>query len=85
MPGLPEGWVTEVPGLNCRQQRESLGNGVVAAKGASGAAPSSHRVFEGLAGGVLRGGEAGEKRYERVRVGGHDQRDLRPRPGEYHV
>lgn len=29
MMGLPEGWVTAVPGLNRREQLKALGNGVV--------------------------------------------------------
>ena len=29
MMGLPEGWVTDVPGLNRRGQLHLLGNGVV--------------------------------------------------------
>jgi hypothetical protein len=29
MQGLPEGWVTDVPGLSRNQQLHALGNGVV--------------------------------------------------------
>ena len=29
MQGLPEGWVTDVPGLSRNQQLKALGNGVV--------------------------------------------------------
>jgi DNA (cytosine-5)-methyltransferase 1 len=30
--GLPEGWVTDVPGLNRNAQLKALGNGVVPAQ-----------------------------------------------------
>ena len=34
MMGLPEGWVTRVPGLTRNQQLKALGNGVVPAQAA---------------------------------------------------
>jgi DNA (cytosine-5)-methyltransferase 1 len=34
MMGLPDGWVTDVPGLSRNQQLEALGNGVVPQQGA---------------------------------------------------